>query len=130
MDFRSMRVDADLNRFHPNVPDSRRLALANHDGVGLELHAELPLDPRILKNLEEVLADKDLATAQCQYEYASICHLVEQSFDLGGVHLAMIVMIEVTVDAPFIASIGEIELHAEGDLLFQRLLAHLQEQPA
>src|SRR5215831_2312329 len=130
MDFRPMRVNADLNRFHTNVPDPRRLALANHDRVGLELHAELPLNPRVFENLEEILAEKNLAPTQAKNEDACICHLIQQMLDLRSCHLAMILMVEITMHTPLIAPIGQIELHAERDVPRQCLPGHLLEQSA
>src|SRR5215470_9028205 len=114
-----MRVDADLDRFHTNVPDSCRFALANHDRVRLELHAELPLNPRVFENLEEVLAEKNLASTQTQNENARIRHLVQQMFDLRSRHLAMVFMIEITMNASLVAAVCQIELHTERDVFLQ-----------
>src|SRR5579864_4919956 len=51
-------------------------------------------------------------------------------FDLHRCHLAMICVVEITMNTPFIAAIGQIELHAERDIPCQRLLSHLFEQSA
>src|SRR5215469_14140975 len=122
MHLRPVRIDADLDRLHTNLADPRRLALANHDRVRLELHAELPLEPRVFENLEEVFADKDFATTQRQDENAGVGHLVEQVFDLRRRHLSMVFMVEITMYTTFVASIREIELHAERDIPRQRFL--------
>src|ERR1700726_2899871 len=50
--------------------------------------------------------------------------------DLHGGHFAVIVVIEVTVNALLVATIGEIELRAERDTQPQGSLAHLQHQGA
>src|ERR1700752_3642371 len=127
---RMMGIDADLDGLHTDIPDSRRLTLANHDRIRLELHAELTLEPRVLENLEEVFAQKNLAAAQSQNKDTGVRHLVEQMFDLRRRHLAMIFMVEITMNTPFVAAIGQIELHAERGIPCQRLLSHLLEQSA
>src|SRR3954469_9415854 len=128
MHLRSMGVDADLDRLHANIPDPRRLALADHDRVRLELHAELALHAGVFENLEEIFAEKDFAATECQNEDARIGHLVEQVLDLRCGHLAVILMVEIAMNASLVTAVSQIHLHAERDILRQGLLGHLLQQ--
>jgi hypothetical protein len=107
-----MRINADLDRFHADVSNLRCLPFANHDCVGLELHTELPLEPRILENLEKIFAKEYFPSAQGEDKDAGIRHLVQQMLDLRSGHLAMIVVIEITMNAALVAAVSEVELHA------------------
>src|ERR1039458_7232189 len=50
--------------------------------------------------------------------------------DFGGGHLTVIIVIEVAVNALFVAAVGEIELYAEGNAQPQRPVAHFLHQRA
>src|ERR1022692_2962099 len=50
--------------------------------------------------------------------------------DFGGGHLTVIIVIEVAVNALFVAAVGEIELYAEGNAQPQRPGAHFLHQRA
>ena len=79
----------------------------------------------VLEQFEEILAQENFAAAQGQDEDAGLGHLVEQVLDFGGGHLAVIVVIEIAMDAAFVAAVGEVELDAERNIAGQRFPGHL-----
>ena len=105
MNFRAVRVNADLDRFDAEIAEAGRLALADQDRVGLELHAKHQA-AGVFEQVEEILAQKNFAAAKGQDEDAGVGHLIEQVLDFRSGHLAMIVMIEIAVHAALVAAIG------------------------
>src|ERR1700733_10018196 len=51
-------------------------------------------------------------------------------FDFDGGHLAVVIVVEVAVDAVLVAAVGEIKLHAERNAQPQRPVAHFLHQHA
>src|SRR5215475_12817004 len=51
-------------------------------------------------------------------------------FDLGGGHLAVVVMVQIAVDAAFVAAIGNIELNSHRNIEAQGLRLQLHHQLA
>ena len=84
----------------------------------------------MFNNFEEVFAQEDLPATEGQDEHSRIRHLVQQRLDLRSSHLPMIVVIEVTMHAALIATIGEIKLYIERDVKPLRLSGHFLHQPA
>jgi hypothetical protein len=78
----------------------------------------------MFQDFEEVLAQKNLAAAQSQNKNTGIGHLREQAFDFGSGHLPVVVVVEIAMNALFVAAVGEIELHAEGNAQPPRPIAH------
>src|SRR5450759_4014835 len=102
-----MRVDADLYGVHAQFADSPRLLFVDHNRVGLDLDVE-PETPRVFDNLYEVAAQEDLAAAESQKENACLGQLIERVLDFGGRHLAVVVVIEITMHAALVAAIRDI----------------------
>ena len=75
----------------------------------------------MLEDFEKIFAQENLAAAQGQEEDAGVGDLIEQILDLGGGHLAMIVVIEIAVHAALVAAVGQIELRAERDVQLRAL---------
>src|SRR5580692_12916628 len=107
-----MGVDAHLNRFHSQRADTLCLPLTNHDGIRLELDAERQF-AGILQNLKEILAQQDFATTQSEEKDSCTGKLFEEILDLHRGHLAVIFVIEVAVNAPFIAAVRNVKVNAE-----------------
>ena len=76
---------------------------------------------RVLEDLEQILAQEDLAAAEGQEEDPGVGQLIEQVLDLGRRHLAVVVVVEIAVHAALVAAVGEVELHAERNPELQRL---------
>src|SRR5215469_17911143 len=128
MHLRPMGIDADLDRLHPDFSKPRRFRLANHDGVRLKLYTKLPFPAGILKDLEKVLSQENFPTAEGENKNPGVRQLIQQMLDLGGRHLATIVVLEVTMHTTFIAAISKIELHAERDVQRESLFVQLLKQ--
>src|ERR1700722_13717190 len=122
-----VRVHADLHRLWRQRLNPVRLALMNHHRIGLQLYAERK-PARVLSDLEKIAAHQNLASADGQEEHSGLRHLVEQIFDLRRSHLAMIVMIEITMDATLIAAVSQIKLYTQRNAEAQSLRAHLLHQ--
>src|SRR5579862_8067068 len=103
-----MRINADLYRFHAEGTDTVCLLLANQNSVGLQLDAE-STHARVLQNLEEISAHQNLAAADGEIENSGVGHLVEKVLDFHRGHLAVIVMVEIAVETPLIAAIGQVQ---------------------
>ena len=129
MHFRPMRIDADLNRFHSEIAETRRLRFTNQHRIGLEFDAE-GKGTRALENFEEILAKKNLAAAKGEDKDAGFGHLFEQVLDFRRGHLTVVLVIEIAVNTLLIATVSEINLRAEGNAQPQRPLAHLLHQGA
>ena len=124
MHFGPVRVNADLHGIHSQIAHAIGLFLADHEGIGLDLDAERKF-ARIFQDAEEVHAHQDLAAAQSQEERAGIGQLVEDTEHLGRSHFAVIVVIEITVHAPLVAPIGDIQLSAQGHSQREGAAVHL-----
>ena len=83
---------------------------------------------RVLENLKEVAAHENFAAAEGEEENAGLGQLIEHVFDFGGGHLAVIVVIEITMHAALVAAIRDVQMHGEGHAQIERLLAHLAHQ--
>src|SRR5208282_1106329 len=79
----------------------------------------------VFEQLEEILAQKNFSAAESQNEDASLGHLLHKMFDLRRRHLAVIVVIEITMDAALVAAISQVDLNAERDIPGQRFVRHL-----
>src|SRR5580693_913183 len=109
-----MGVNAHLNGVNAKRADAFGVALANQNGVGFELDAE-GQTPGVFEDFEEILAQHDLATAQGENENARGSKFVEEMFDFSGGHLAVIIVVEVTMNATLVATVGQVELDAQGN---------------
>src|ERR1700685_1097443 len=114
MHFGPVRINADLNGLHAEIAQSRRLRFANQYGIRLELDAERKR-ARTLENFKKILPQKDLPTAAGKNKNARFRHLLQQMLDLHRGHLTVIVVIEIAVHALLVATVGKVELRAEGD---------------
>src|SRR5206468_9333699 len=122
-----MRIDADLDSVKPQLRQPVRFFFADHDGVRLDLDAEQQR-ARMLQQLEEVASQENLAAAEHQKEDSGRGKLIEQIFDLGRGHFAVVVVVEIAVDAPLIAAVSNVQLDAQGDAQFERSCAHFLHQ--
>src|ERR1035441_10932000 len=122
-----MRVDADLNRVYAQFADSPRFLFVDHHRVGLDLNGEHE-PPGVFDKLKEVAAQEDLAAAESEKENACLGQLIEHVLDLGGRHLAVVVVIEITMHAALVATIRNIHVHGEGHAQVKCLLAYFAHQ--
>ena len=89
-----------------------RVRLRDQHRVGLDLDVELQR-PRIGEQLEEVLAEQQLAAAENQEHRAGRRQLIEHVLHFGRRHLAVIVVVEIAVHATLVAAIRQIEMHRQ-----------------
>ena len=114
----------------PSDADTFRLALADQNGIGLELHAEQQR-AGVFQYLEKILAQQNLTAAQWSgRKTPASANWSSRSLDLRRGHLAVIVVVEITMNALFVAAIGQVQLHAERNPQSKRLGAHLLHQGA
>src|ERR1700676_5372123 len=123
MHFGPMRINADLDGFHTEISDSLRLFFANQNGIRFQFDTETA-NASVLQNLEEIPAHQDLTAAQCEKKNARFRKLIQKILDFGGGHLAVIFMIEITMDAPLVATIGQVQLDSERNSQLERFGAH------
>ena len=107
-----MRVDADLNLLDSELTKSSGLLLADHDAVGLYFYVEQKLS-RSFHDFKKIAAQKNFAAAEREKKNAGGGELGKNVEDLRRGHLAMVVMIEITMDAALVTAIGDIEMNAE-----------------
>src|SRR5580692_2220527 len=124
VDFMTMRVDADLHLLHAQLSNALSFRLANHHAVGFQFDVKQQT-PRVFDDFEEIAAHQHFSAAKRKKEDSSIRKLVENVQNLGRGHLAVIVMIEIAMNAPFIATVSDVEMHADGNAQPERLLIHL-----
>ena len=125
--FGTMRVDADLDRVYVQGADSPCFLFVDHDRVGLDLDVEHET-PGVFDNLKEVAAQEDFAAAESEKKNACLGQLIEHVLDFGGRHLAVVVVIEITMHAALIAAIRDIHVHGEGDAQIKCFLAYFGHQ--
>src|SRR5579871_1383747 len=129
MDFWTMGINADLNGLDAKCFDAPRFILPDQHCIRLELHAKHQA-PGIFQDFEKVLANEDFAAAEGQNEHARLGHFVEQVSDLCQRHLAVIIVVQITMHAALVAAIGDIQLDAERDIQPQCLRCHLLHEAA
>src|SRR5271170_4761891 len=127
MNLGTVRVDADLHLLDAQFANAPGFRLADHNAIGLDLDVEQQ-PARMFHDFEEVAAHEHFAAAKSEEEDSSIRELVQNTCDLGSRHLAVIVVIQIAVDAALVATIGDVEVHADGDAQPQRLLVHLRQK--
>src|SRR5208283_5296759 len=84
--------------------------------------------PGVFEKLKEVAAHEDFAAAEGEIENAGLGQLVEHALDFDGRHLAVVVMIEITMHAALVAAIGDVNVHGDGHAQVKCLLAHFAHQ--
>src|SRR5215470_16102844 len=94
----SMRVHADLYRVDSERSQALRFRRTDHYPVGLDLYVEQKL-ASVGHQFQEIAAQKNLAAAEGHNEHARFSQLIEDVLELGSGHLAVIVMIEITMRA-------------------------------
>ena len=99
----------------------------NHYAIGLDLNVEKQA-PGILHDFQEILAHEDLAATENEEKHAGFGELIEHVLDLGRGHLAFVVVIEIAMNAAFVAAVGDVEVNAEGNAQLHRLIVHLDQQ--
>src|SRR5713226_4989796 len=108
-----MRVHADLDRVYAKIADPQRFLFVDHNRVGLDLDVKHET-PRVFDNLKEVAAHEDLAAAESDKENACFGQLIEHVLDFCGRHLAVVVVIEITMHTTLVAAIRNIHVHGDG----------------
>ena len=98
--------------------------LPHQDRVGLQLDVELQR-AGIRQQLEEVLAQQQLAAAEREEQRAGGGELIEDVLDFRRGHLAVVVVIQVAVDAALVAPVGEIEVHRQRNAGVERPIPHV-----
>ena len=78
----------------------------------------------MLEDVEQIGSEKDFAAADRQEKDARFGELIQQIGDLDVCQLAVVVVIEVAVDAALVAAVRQIDLGAERDAKAQRLGTH------
>ncbi len=126
MNLGDVRVNTDLHRFHAQCFYAICFLLANQNSVGFQFYAERP-QACVLQNFEKVPPHQNFAAADRQIENAGIRHLGQQVLDLRGGHLAVIVVVEIAVNTPLVATIRKIQLHAQRNVHLERLSGHFRD---
>ncbi len=126
MNFRNMRVNTHLYGFHAQGLDAIRFLFPYQNSVGLQFYTERP-QARVFQNFKKIPPHHNFAAADCQVEDAGLRHLVEQVLDFRSGHLAVIVVIQVTVDASFVAPICQVQMRTQWNIHVERLSGHFHE---
>src|SRR5205814_6766513 len=84
----------------------------------------------MLEKLEKIFAQENLSSAQGQNESPGIGHFIEEVLNLGGGHLAMIVVVQIAMNASLIAAVGQVQLNVERNVQPLGLRRHLLQQTA
>src|SRR5271157_2635683 len=122
-----MRVHADLDGIYGQFANSPRFLFVDHDRVGLDLDVEHET-PRVFDKVKEVAAHKNLAAAEGEKENACFGQLIEHVLDFGGRHLAVVVVIEITMHAALVAAIRDVQVHGDGHAQVKCFLAYFTHQ--
>lgn len=122
-----MRVHAQLDLLHAQFPEPLRFRCVDHHAIGLDLDVEGEATG-ILHEFEEVPPHKHFAAAEGEEEHARIGQLIEDVLDFGGAHLALVVVVEITMHAALVAAVGNIDVSAERNAECHRLFVHFYEQ--
>src|SRR5437870_10138368 len=101
MNFRTMRVNADLNLLNPQPQQTFSFRLANHDAISLESHVEKQA-PGILQDLKEITTHEYFPTAERKKQRARLGQLIQYILNFGNSHLAEIIVLQIAVNATFV----------------------------
>ena len=126
VDFWAMGIDADLHIFHAQPAQFA----ASFSWIRMALVLSLTVKivrARGLKISKSPCA-AGLAAAERQQEDAGRGHLPEQAAYLIEGHLALVVVVQVAMDAALVASVGQVEMHAQRDAQRDRLGIHFLHQ--
>ena len=130
VDFRPMRVDADLHAFDAQRADALRPAPPG-SGSALVLILTENISRRACSRMSKRSGRRKISPPlRVRKKTPAAANCVEQILDLGERHLAVIVVIEVAVHAPLVAAVGQVELRAERDAKAQRPGTHFPHQRA
>src|ERR1700731_1112456 len=127
MNFGTVGVQAYLDLLDSQFANAPGLRFADHRAIGFHFDVEQQA-ARVFHDVEEIAAHEDFTTTERQEENSGIGKLIEDVFDFGRGHLAVIVVIEVAVDAAFVAPISNVQMHAERNAEAERLLIHLRQK--
>ncbi len=64
--------------------------------------------------LEEIAAHQHFAAAECQEKRPSFCQFIEYVLDFCRGHFAVVVVIEVAVNATLVAAVSDVEVNGHG----------------
>ena len=79
-------------------------------------------------NFKAIAPDQRLSSANRQKEDAGGRELIENVLDLGGGHFSIAVVLQIAMLAPFVAPIGDVQMHAQRNAAMQRTLVQLGHQ--
>ena len=82
----------------------------------------------MFQNLEKVATHQNLAAAESEEKSPSLGQLLQNIFDLGGGHLAVIIVIQIAMNAAFVTAIRDVEMDPQGNSQFEGALVHLLHQ--
>src|ERR1700684_2262774 len=97
-----MRVDTDLHLLDAELAKSRGFLFADHHPVGLHLHVEQQL-PRPLYDFKKVPPHENFTATKGEKKNSGIGELGQDIKDFRRRHLAMIVVIEIAMQAALVA---------------------------
>ena len=78
--------------------------------------------------IKKIAAHEDFAAAESDRENAYVREFLQQILYLCGGHLAVIVVVQVTVDAAFVAAVGHVQMDVDGNAQFHCFIVHLLHQ--
>src|SRR5882724_5278847 len=124
VNLRAVGIDADLNRFDCQRADALGFFLTNHECIRLEPDTKTPFSG-VFKDMEEVLAKQNFAATDREKKNARLGELVQKTFDFDCSHLTAIVVIEVTMNAPHVTAISDIQMDRQRNAKSKRFRPHL-----
>jgi hypothetical protein len=83
---------------------------------------------RVLHQFQKITAHEDFPAAEYQKEDACFRQLIEHVLDFGGSHFAVIVVIEIAMNAALVTPIGDIDVHGQRDAQRHGFLVHFHKQ--
>src|SRR6267143_2805618 len=127
VDFRTVRVDADLNLLDVQLAQAGGLTFAYQQTIRFYLHVK-PECAGIRNDFETVRSNKGLSAADSEKEYARVSKLFQQGAHLGGAQFVAAMMVEVTMLASLVAAVRDVKMNAERHAVAQSLFVELRHQ--
>jgi hypothetical protein len=115
-----MGVNTYADLLDTQIAHAVRFFLADHEAVCLYFYAK-PQPARVLQDFEEVHAHQHFAAAQRKEENSGIGKLVEEILDFSKGHFPVVIVVQVAVRAPLIATIGNVQVGIQRHTQFQSL---------
>src|SRR5580700_5929274 len=112
-------VNADLNLSDAQFAEFPRAFRVNQKRVGFQADIEMKRASEF-QQLKKVCTQKDFAAAEGEKQCAGLRQLLQHILDFLRLHLAVIFMIQIAVDAPFVATVRKINVDAPGEMTLHR----------